>query len=59
MQENSSQPSRTRPWFLERTAGLEYRFLKGRGHRGADLGSAVHNFLEFLKGFESLNIVLN
>ena len=56
MEENSSQQGRSNPWFLERASDLESRFLRGRRHRGADLESAVRIFLEFLKGFESLDI---
>jgi hypothetical protein len=37
MQENNSRQGRASPWFLERATDLEYRFLKGRRHRGADL----------------------
>ena len=56
MEENSSQQGRSNPWFLERASDLESRFLSGRRHRGADMESAVRIFLEFLKGFESLDI---
>jgi len=56
MEENSSQQGRFNPWFFERALDLESRFLRGRRHRGADLESAVRIFLEFLKGFESLDI---
>jgi uncharacterized protein (TIGR00730 family) len=56
MQKNYSQNARVDPWFLEKASDLEYQFLRGRRHRGEDLESAVRIFLEFLKGFESLNI---
>ena len=56
MQENGSQRGYAGPWFLERATDIEYQFLKGRRHRGEDLESAVRIFLEFLKGFESLDI---
>jgi uncharacterized protein (TIGR00730 family) len=39
---------------LESVQGAEKAFLRGRRNREADLESAVHVFLEFLRGFESL-----
>jgi hypothetical protein len=47
----------TAPRFLETTAELERKFLQGRQNRAEELESAVRYFLEFLKGFESLDIV--
>jgi hypothetical protein len=44
------------PRFLETTEALEKKFLKGRQNRAAELESAVRYFLEFLKGFESLDV---
>jgi uncharacterized protein (TIGR00730 family) len=44
------------PRFLETTAALERQFLKGRQDRPEELESAVRYFLEFLMGFESLDI---
>ncbi|MHC4991459.1 MAG: LOG family protein, partial [Planctomycetota bacterium] len=41
--------------FLESVHDAEKMFLTGRRRRGADLESAVRIFLEFLKGFESLD----
>lgn len=40
---------------LREVEGAEKLFLAGRQQRGEDLESAVHIFLEFLKGFESLD----
>ena len=42
--------------FLESVKDAEKHFLSGRRNRGADLESAVRMFLEFLKGFEQLDI---
>ncbi len=42
--------------FLESVQDAEKHFLSGRRNRGADLESAVRMFLEFLKGFEQLDI---
>ena len=42
--------------FLESVQDAEKLFLSGRRNRGADLESAVRVFLEFLKGFEELDI---
>ena len=42
--------------FLESVTDAEKHFLSGRRNRGADLESAVRMFLEFLKGFEQLDI---
>jgi len=44
------------PRFLETTVDLEKKFLQGRQNRAEELESAVRYFLEFLKGFESLEI---
>lgn len=43
-------------WLTERTHDLEKKFLTGRRDRTEDLESAVRIFLEFLRGFESLDI---
>jgi len=43
-------------WLTERAHDLETKFLTGRRGRAEDLESAVRIFLEFLRGFESLNI---
>jgi uncharacterized protein (TIGR00730 family) len=43
-------------WLLQQAAGLEKEFLRGRRDRAQDLESAVRYFLEFLQGFESLDI---
>ena len=56
MSNSDFQGQRYNPWFLESATDLETKFLTGRRHRGEDLESAVHIFLEFLKGFESLDI---
>jgi uncharacterized protein (TIGR00730 family) len=40
---------------LHEVSGAEKHFLEGRHGRGEDLESAIRIFLEFLKGFESLN----
>lgn len=47
---------RTHLWLTERTHDLEKKFLTGRRGRTEDLESAVRIFLEFLRGFESLDI---
>jgi len=44
------------PRFLETTTALEKKFLEGRQNRAEELESAVRYFLEFLEGFESLDI---
>ena len=44
------------PRFLETTAALEKKFLQGRQNRPEELESAVRYFLEFLMGFESLDV---
>ncbi|MFC1783243.1 TIGR00730 family Rossman fold protein [Planctomycetota bacterium] len=51
-----SQEHHRNSWFLKSATDLESKFLTGRRHRNADLESAVRIFLEFLKGFESLDI---
>lgn len=56
MSQYDSRNQTARPWFLESATDLETKFLTGRRHRSADLESAVRIFLEFLKGFESLDI---
>lgn len=42
--------------FLGRISGAERLFLSGRRNRGANLESAVKYFLEFLRGFETLDV---
>jgi len=42
--------------FLETAVDLEKKFLEGRQNRAEELESAVRYFLEFLKGFESLDV---
>ncbi len=42
--------------FLSAVEDAEKLFLSGRRNRGADLESAVRLFLEFLKGFEALEL---
>jgi uncharacterized protein (TIGR00730 family) len=44
------------PRFLETTVALERKFLRGRQKRPEELESAVRYFLEFLMGFESLDV---
>jgi uncharacterized protein (TIGR00730 family) len=44
------------PWFLEHAGGLESKLLVGRRDRADDLESAVRIFLEFLRGFEAMDI---
>ena len=56
MSDHNSGKQGLHPWFLESASDLERTFLTGRRNRGADLESAVRIFLEFLKGFESLDI---
>lgn len=41
---------------LGNVRGAEKLLLSGRRDRGADLESAVKVFLEFLRGFESLDV---
>ena len=43
------------PSLLENVQNTEKRFLAGKRDRGADLESAVRVFLEFLRGYESLD----
>lgn len=45
----------TKGSLLEQVSGTEKIFLSGKRHREADLESAVRVFLEFLRGFESLD----
>ncbi len=51
----SEDPDRP-PSLLESVAFVEERFLAGKQGRGEDLESAVRIFLEFLRGFESMEI---
>jgi len=44
------------PSLLESIQGAERDFLRGRRERGQDLESAVRIFLEFLRGFEALDV---
>jgi len=44
------------PRFLDTTVQLEKQFLQGRQNQAQELESAVRYFLEFLMGFESLEI---
>jgi len=44
-----------RPSLLENVRSTEKQFLAGKRNRGADLESAVRVFLEFLRGYESLD----
>ncbi len=55
---NGHQPvgRQAAPRFLETTVHLEKKFLEGRQNRAEELESAVRYFLEFLMGFESLEI---
>jgi uncharacterized protein (TIGR00730 family) len=55
---NAKQPvgRQAAPRFLETTVHLEKQFLEGRQNRAQELESAVRYFLEFLMGFESLEI---
>lgn len=45
----------TPPSLLENVRTTEKKFLAGKRDRGADLESAVRVFLEFLRGYESLD----
>lgn len=55
---NGKQPvgRQAAPRFLDTTVQLEKQFLEGRQNRAQELESAVRYFLEFLMGFESLEI---
>jgi uncharacterized protein (TIGR00730 family) len=54
---NSSKPKPDQSlWLLRHAKDLESKFLVGRRNRAEDLESAVRIFLEFLKGFESLEV---
>ncbi len=53
---NTNGKDRSHLWLTERTHDLEKTFLTGRRGRAEDLESAVRIFLEFLRGFESLDI---
>ncbi|MCC6355300.1 MAG: TIGR00730 family Rossman fold protein [Verrucomicrobiae bacterium] len=50
-----AMPGGRREPFLEAVEHAERRLLEGRRERGADLESAVRVFLEFLRGYESLD----
>lgn len=50
------KPKQNPPSLLEHVAGVEKQFLKGKRDRAADLESAVRVFLEFLRGYESLDV---
>jgi hypothetical protein len=51
----SSHKPPSPPSLLESVRNTEKRFLAGKRDRGADLESAVRVFLEFLRGYESLD----
>jgi hypothetical protein len=48
--------AKRKPSLLEHIAGTERQFLAGRRERTAELESAIRVFLEFLRGFESMEI---
>ena len=50
------KPIPKKPSLLEHVTGVEKQFLKGKRERTADLESAIRVFLEFLRGFESLDV---
>jgi hypothetical protein len=56
MPDSSKQSPDQSLWLLKHAKDLEVKFLRGRRDRAEDLESAVRIFLEFLKGFESLDI---
>jgi uncharacterized protein (TIGR00730 family) len=56
MPENSPYAGNAGIPFLSAVQDAEKSFLSGRRNRGADLESAVRLFLEFLKGFEALEL---
>ncbi|MBW2275099.1 MAG: TIGR00730 family Rossman fold protein [Deltaproteobacteria bacterium] len=55
MTDDRSKEGNSRYPFLGAVSDAEKNFLSGRRERGADLESAVRFFLEFLRGFESLD----
>lgn len=46
---------KNRPPLLQQLGDTEKQFLSGKRERGADLESAIRVFLEFLRGYESLD----
>jgi uncharacterized protein (TIGR00730 family) len=56
MEERQAVGRKPAPRFLETTVALEKKFLRGRQNRPEELESAVRYFLEFLTGFESLDV---
>ena len=56
MARTRKKPTPKKPALLDRVTGLEKQFLKGKRERAADLESAIRIFLEFLRGFESLDV---
>jgi uncharacterized protein (TIGR00730 family) len=56
MSENGTYAGNAGLPLLSAVEGAEKQFLSGRHSRGAELESAVRLFLEFLKGFEALDI---
>jgi uncharacterized protein (TIGR00730 family) len=56
MPDSNRQSADESLWLLKRARDLEVKFLRGRRDRAEDLESAVRIFLEFLKGFESLDV---
>jgi uncharacterized protein (TIGR00730 family) len=55
MSKPTDSPFEGRPSLLERVRNVEKVFLAGKRDREYDLESAVRIFLEFLRGFESLD----
>ena len=55
MKMNQKGQGQGQPSLLRRVEHVEKVFLEGKRDRGADLESAVRVFLEFLRGFESLD----
>jgi uncharacterized protein (TIGR00730 family) len=55
MKMNQKGQRQAQPSLLRRVEHVEKVFLEGKKDRGADLESAVRVFLEFLRGFESLD----
>ena len=56
MARTRKKPIPKKPSLLEHVTGVEKQFLKGKRERTADLESAIRVFLEFLRGFESLDV---
>ncbi len=56
MSEQQPVGRKAAPRFLDTTVELEKKFLRGRQNRPEELESAVRYFLEFLMGFESLEV---